>query len=527
MKSANQYLVLLAISLTVFTVLTACGPEQEKPTTTLNADIVISNGTVYTGESLKPQALNVAICGQKICALYKQGDRQVNAKKVIDAKGKIVSPGFIDPHTHSLEELRSTDKNHNLNYLTQGVTTVVNGNDGEGPVDIAGTAKLLEENGIGTNVALFVGHGSVREKVMGREQRFATEAELIEMSALVEQAMKDGAVGLSSGLYYVPGSYANTEEVIALAKIASNHNGIYDTHMRDESTFNIGFLTSLDEAIEVAEQAEIHLHLAHIKALGVDVWGQSKQAIEKIELAQSQGISISADQYPWLASGTKLHSAVMPKWVMADSKAAFHQRLNDPKLSEKLNQEIKENIRRRGGPASLLVTAFKDQSLVGFNLQQIAEQRNLSTVATAMQLVQEGDVRVASFNMSPTDVEAFMVKPWVVTSSDGTNGHPRKFASFPQKYSEYVRNKKLLTIGEFVSRSSSQTAKILGLQQRGTLKSGFKADVIIFDANEFAPQASFAKWNKYSKGVDTVIINGDVVIENEQYLSKLAGKFIF
>ncbi|WNC70525.1 amidohydrolase family protein [Thalassotalea psychrophila] len=524
MKNFKHKLIMLATSLTV---LASCSPDNSLVSVAHNVDLLIINGTVYTGDNLTPQSLDIAICEQVICGLHQTGEHNVDAKKIIDAKGKVVSPGFIDPHTHSLAELRSSDKNHNLNYLTQGVTTVVNGNDGEGPVDIAATANLLEENGIGTNVALFVGHGSVREQVMGREQRFATEAELTEMSALVEQAMIDGALGLSSGLYYVPGSYANTAEVIALAKIASKHNGIYDTHMRDESTFNIGFLSSLDEAIEVAEQANIHLHLAHIKALGVDVWGQSQQAIEKIELAQKNGISISADQYPWLASGTKLHSAVMPKWVMADSKEAFYQRLNDPKLSEKLNQEIKENIRRRGGPTSLLVTAFKEQNLVGLNLKQIAEQRNLTAVATAMQLVQEGDVRVASFNMSPTDVEAFMLKPWVVTSSDGTNGHPRKFASFPQKYSEYVRNKKLLTIGEFISRSSSQTAKILGLQQRGSLKLDFKADVIIFDADEFAPQASFAKWNEYSKGVDAVIINGNVVIENEQYLNKLAGKFIF
>ena len=523
MKNFNRSPIFLAVSLTL---LSSCSPENVDTNNVADIDLLITNGTVYTGDKLHPQNLDIAVCKQVICGLYPSGNVKVDATKVIDATGKIVSPGFIDPHTHSLEELRSKDKNHNLNYLTQGVTTVVNGNDGEGPVDIAGTARLLENNGIGTNVALFVGHGSVRQQVMGREQRFATDAELTEMSALVEQAMKDGAVGLSSGLYYVPGSYANTEEVITLAKVASKYKGIYDTHMRDESTFNIGFLSSLDEAIEVAEKASIHLHLAHIKALGVDVWGQSEQAIAKIELAQQNGISITADQYPWLASGTKLHSAVMPKWVMADSKSAFHQRLNDPELAEQLYREIKENIRRRGGPTSLLVTAFKDQHLVGLNLQQIAEQRNLTAELTAMQLVQEGDVRVASFNMSPNDVERFMVKPWVVTSSDGTNGHPRKFASFPQKFNEFVRNKKLLTVGEFISRSSTKTAKILGLHQRGSLQQGFTADIIIFDGDTFTPQASFAQWNVYSKGVDTVIINGDVVIENEQYLNKLSGQFI-
>lgn len=511
---------------TSFTVLVACSPDKNKPNAGLNVDLLITNGTVYTGDNLNPQSLDIAICAQVICGLYNTGEHNVDAKKVIDAQGKIVSPGFIDPHTHSLSELRSKDKNHNLNYLTQGVTTVVNGNDGEGPVDIAGTAKMLEENGIGTNVALLVGHGSVREQVMGREARFATADELAQMSALVEQAMQDGAVGLSSGLYYVPGSYANTEEVITLAKVAAQHKGIYDTHLRDESTFNIGLLAAIDEAIEVAEQADIHLHLAHIKALGVDVWGQSAQAIINIETAQANGVSISADQYPWLASGTKLHSAVMPKWVMADSKEAFHQRLNDPALAEQLELEITENIRRRGGPTSLLVTAFKDQNLVGLNLQQIADARNMTPVATAIQLVQEADVRVASFNMSAQDVEAFMVKPWVVTSSDGTNGHPRKFASFPQKYQDYVVNKKLLTVGEFISRSSTATAKLLGLQERGSLNVGYKADIIIFDAQEFTPQATFSAWNVYSKGIETVLVNGELVINEGNYLNKLAGKFI-
>ena len=350
-------------------------------------------------------------------------------------------------------------------------------------------AEKLKQNGIGTNTALLVGHGSLREQVMGRAERFATPEELSEMSALLTTAMEAGGIGLSTGLYYVPGSYANTEEVITLAKIASHYGGIYDTHLRDESTFNIGFTAALDEAINIADKAEIHLHLAHIKALGVDVWGQSKQAIDTITQAQENGTSISADQYPWLASGTKLRSAVMPKWVMADSKAAFHQRLKQADLAEKLAEEITENIRRRGGPDSLYITEFTDKSLVGLNLLQVSELKKLSVVDTAIWMVLQGDVRVASFNMSPEDVERFMVQPWVVTSSDGTNGHPRKYASFPQKYQKYVVDKKLLTMAEFINRSSSQTAKLLGLNERGFLKVGYKADVIVFDEQNFAPKA--------------------------------------
>jgi len=523
-KVLNKKVITMTAGLAL---LTAC---SEADITQNNAqkkvDLLITNGSVYSGESEQVQKLDIAICQQVICGLYPSGKHKVSAEKIINAQGKIVSPGFIDPHTHSLAELLSNDKNHNLNYLTQGVTTVINGNDGGGPVDITAMKARLEKNGIGTNTALLVGHGSLREQVMGREERYASPEELKKMSTLLTKAMEAGAVGLSTGLYYVPGSYANTDEVVSLAKIASQYHGIYDTHLRDESTFNIGFTAALDEAIDIADKAEIHLHLAHIKALGVDVWGQSQQAIEKIEQAQKNGTSISADQYPWLASGTKLRSAVMPKWVMADSTEAFHQRLNQADLATRLSQEITENIRRRGGPDSLYITAFKDETLIGLNLLQVSELQKLPVVATAIWLVQQGEVRVASFNMSPKDVERFMVQPWVVTSSDGTDGHPRKYASFPRKYQSYVVDKKLLTIAEFINRSSAKTAHILGFTDRGILKVGYKADVIVFDQQTFAPKADFNQWNNYSAGVEQVIVNGELVIENGQYLGNLAGEFI-
>lgn len=513
---------LLSVSLLVASFfIIACAENKQN-----QIDVLLTNGLVYTGENSEAQALDLAICGVEICGLYPSNQAKMLAKKTIDVSGKIVSPGFIDPHTHSLEELYSKDKNHNLNYLTQGVTTVVNGNDGGGPVDIKKAAKIFETNGIGTNVALFVGHGSLREQVMGRAERYATDNELNEMSELLREAMQDGALGLSSGLYYVPGNYANTLEVVTLAKVASEFDGIYDTHLRDEGTFNIGFSAALDEAIDIAKQANIHLHVAHIKALGVDVWGQSKLAIEKIEQAQADGLSITADQYPWLASGTQLRSAIMPKWVMADSQTAFYERLNDQSLSEKLRAEITENIRRRGGAASLLITEFNDSTLVGLNLQEIAEIRGTDPVTTAIELVQKGRVRVASFNMSAEDLEAFMVKPWVVSSSDGSDGHPRKYASFPKKYQDYVRETDLLSVGQFIVQSTSKTAEILRIKDRGILKKGFKADIIVFSPDEFIPKADFANWDTYSQGIEYVFVNGELVISDFTYLDKLAGQFI-
>ncbi|MFT5756410.1 MAG: N-acyl-D-amino-acid deacylase [Alteromonadaceae bacterium] len=533
MKNTFNYLF-ITVSLLLFS---SCISEKSKQKALTNTeikiesetetkvDIFIINGTVYSGENKPAQPLNIAICKQEICGIFPKGVT-IKADKVIDASGKIVSPGFIDPHTHSLAELLSKDKNNNLNYLTQGVTTVINGNDGDGPVDIKRMSERLKKNGIGTNVGLLVGHGSVRKQVMGKVQRYANEDELNQMQQLVTKAMQDGALGFSTGLYYVPGSYANTDEVLTLATIAGQYHGIYDTHLRDESTFSIGFEAALDEAIYIAEQGNIHLNLAHIKALGVDVWGQSELAIDKITQAQKRGVSISADQYPWLASGTKLHSAVMPKWAMADSINAFHQRLNDPNLSARLQTEIKENIRRRGGADSLLITDFIDKNMVGMTLNDAAKRYDLTAVNMAIKLVQQGEVRVASFNMSGEDVERFMIQPWVITSSDGTNGHPRKYASFPKKFQDYVVDKKLLSVNQFIQQSSGKTAQVLGFTDRGFIKKGYKADIIVFDKNSFKANANFSKWNEYSSGVEHVLVNGQHVIESSQYGNKLAGEFV-
>lgn len=489
-------------------------------------DTLIHSGWVYTGENTPAQKLDVAICGEVICALVPSGSQTFDTKHSVDASNKVVSPGFIDPHTHSLEELQSQKHNSNLNYLTQGVTTVVNGNDGDGPVDIISLATALEQQGIGTNTALLVGHGTLRKQVMGLAARTASQAELDEMSQLLNRAMEQGALGLSSGLYYVPGNYADTAEVVALAKVAARYQGIYDTHLRDESTFNIGFIPALKEAIDIAQQAGIHLHLAHIKALGVDVWGQSRQAIDTIKQAQKQGVSISADQYPWQASGTFLRSALVPKWVMADSEEAMKTRFQDPALVEKIQQEIGENIRRRGGPQALLVTASQQPDYLGKNLTEMAALLNKPVVETVIEMVRLGRTRVASFNMDQQDIQAFMQQPWVVTSSDGTNGHPRKYASFPQKYVRYVKELKLMTEQAFIHRSSGKTAQVLGLNNRGFLKEQYQADVIIFDPKTYQPRADFSHWNRLSQGVENVFINGQQVIRNSEYQGQLAGQFV-
>lgn len=520
----NNIKLRLLSSAVAISLLSGCKTTKES---VIEADYLITNGKVFLGDGSGLQMVDVAICNQKICAIEPSAtEHRITAKTIIDATGKIVSPGFIDPHTHTLDELTSNDKKANLNYLTQGVTTVINGNDGGGTYKIEELAQRLERNGIGTNVAVFAGHNSVRRAVVGMENRPATSPEIEQMKGLLEQAMIEGAIGLSTGLYYVPGSYAETHEVVELAKVAQKYGGIYDTHLRDEATFNIGFIAALEEAIEITDKANIHLHLAHIKALGVDAWGLSQQAIEIINSAKASGSSISADHYPWLASGTKMHSAIMPKWVMADSKDAFYKRLNEPKLKARLIAEISENIRRRGGADALLVTAFSDPSIVGKTLKQLAQELNLSPAEAAMKLVQRGAIRVASFNMSESDLKNFMTQPWVVTSSDGTNGHPRKYASFPKKFDTYVIEKGYLSVEDFIIRSSSQTASILGLTERGVLQQGYAADVVVWDPKTYKANADFSNWNKLSSGVESVWVNGKRVIDNGEFTRVFAGQFL-
>ncbi|MFY8297902.1 N-acyl-D-amino-acid deacylase family protein [Pseudoalteromonas sp. SS15] len=508
-------------TLVMLMALTGCA---NKPT--FNADILLTGGLLISGDGSPAIAKQVAICEDKICGIFAPDSKHIKAKKNIDVSGKVIAPGFIDPHTHSLSDLKSSTRNSNLNYLTQGVTTVINGNDGGGPVDLNAIKHTLHANGIGTNVGLLVGHGSLRKKVMGKVARHATEKELLQMEALLETAMQQGALGLSSGLYYVPGSYADTNEVIRLAKVAAKYNGIYDTHIRDESSFSIGLIPAVQEAIDIAKAANIHLHLAHIKALGVDVWGQSTQIIDLIKSEQKQGVSISADQYPWLASGTKLHSALMPKWVMADNNAAFYDRLNDPSLQSRIDSELAENLRRRGGPSAILITKFHDKSLEGKTLEQVADEWGESAIDSTKKLVQMGQVRIASFNMSAVDVENFMQQDWVVTSSDGTDGHPRKYASFPRKLKDYVLAKKLMSLETFVQRSSANTAKYFNIKNRGLIKPNYFADIIVFNPEEVIINASFSNWAKLTQGMQYVIVNGSIAINDYKFTQSYSGKVI-
>ena len=490
------------------------------------ADIVIKNGDVFVGDQSPAQPLTIAIRGEKIVYIG-DSDARFEATETIDATGKFVLPGFIDPHTHSWSELSSLNPKlrSNKNYQFQGVTTVINGNDGFGSSDIAQQMALVEDLGVGTNTALFIGHGALRTSVMGGAKRPPTDEELTEMKEIVDQGMQDGALGLSTGLFYAPGSFSETEEIIALAKIVAEHDGLYDSHIRDEATYTIGLVGAVEEAVEVGRKANVAVNIAHIKALGVDVWGKSEALIDLIEAAQNEGLEITADQYPWRASGTRISNAIIPRWVKAGTEEDYFSRLNDPNLQTRIVEEATENLRRRGGADAVLITQ-DNPDWQGQTLGELAKKYRLSPVETALKLAREGDARIASFNMSLDDIEAFMVQDWVMTSSDGSTGHPRKYASYPEKYQTFILGRDIMSVETFFYRSSGMVADNFGLCDRGYLKAGYKADIAIIDPEDYRPVADFQNPAELSEGVEYLFVNGESVIHQRESVSALPGQVL-
>ena len=325
--------------------------------------------------------------------------------------------------------------------------------------------------------------------------------------------MDAGAFGISTGLFYAPGSYGDTEEVIALSKVAAQNDGIYDSHIRDEGSYSIGLKGAIAEAIEIGRQAKLPIHISHIKCLGVDVWNQSEEVIALIENAQAEGIQVSANQYPYDASATGLKAATVPRWAESGGKDSMFIRYNDPKLKEQILDETKRNIARRGGPDKLLIVKTEDSTLLGKNLKEVAELYGLSAEASVFKALETGEIRVASFNMTTQDIHNFMKQDWVVTGSDGNTGHPRKYGSFPRKYDKYVKAEKVLDIASFINGSTSKTAEIFKIPKRGKLEAGYFADIIIFNPETFKDKADYTDAFQFAEGLEYSIINGKIAVE--------------
>lgn len=487
-------------------------------------DVLIRNARVLDGKGNPWFRGDVAVAGGRIAAVGDLGD--ASAERVIDASGLYVAPGFIDVHSHAGPGLATRELSGARPLLAQGITTVFVNPDGGGPVDLVQQRRDLLEHGLGVNVALMVPHGSVRRAVLGMEDRAPTPEELERMKALVRRGMEAGAFGLSSGPYYAPGSYADTEELIELAKVASEYGGVYSSHIRDESDYTIGVVAAVDEVIRIAREARLPGVVTHIKALGPRVWGYSTALVHRIERAREQGVEVYADQYPYAASSTGLGSALLPRWAQAGGSDSLAARMDDPATRARLRAEMLENLDRRGGADRIQFASHpQDRSIEGKTLQEVADARGVDPIDLAMELIRAGAPGIVSFNMHEADIATLMRQPWTMTASDGTLvrmgvgvPHPRAYGTFPRKIRKYVLEEGVVDLASAIRSMTSLPASVFRLADRGTIDVGKVADLVVFDLDRLTDRATFQEPHQLSEGVVHLLVNGRFAIEDGRFV---------
>jgi len=525
-RATRRPLARVALAGALLTATFARAAAAQAPSRAL--DVLITGAMVYDGSGVPGRTADVGMRGDRI-VFVGRAPAGVTATQRIDAKGLIVAPGFIDPHTHTYEGLPrlSAERRQNASSLMQGVTTVVLGADGRGPVDVTRVLDAAERDGLGTNAYVMAGFGTVRSRVMGASSAAASRTQVDSMRALITQAMREGAYGVGSGLFYAPQSYANTDEVIAVVSAAKPFGGVYDTHQRDESSYSIGLLASVRETIKIGCESGLTANVGHIKALGVDVWGKADSVLRIMREARARGCTVTADQYPWTASGTGLSAALLPRWVQAGGRDSMLMRMNNVDERETMLVEMRDNLRRRGGDSTLLLTGgnLTAQQYVGKTLKAVAAERGKTAVQTAFEMIRDGfDMSVASFNMTERDIETFMRDPYVMTSSDGSDGHPRLYATYPRKIRRYVLDKPVITMQRMIAASSGQVARVYGFVDRGALRAGAFADVIVFDPKTIREEATYTEPTKLATGMRWVFVNGKAAVADGKLTGAMSGR---
>lgn len=465
--------------------------------------VIIKNATIIDGSGKAAFRGDVQIKGDTITKIGNIKPKTNDT--VVEANGKILAPGFIDIHNHSesglLKEGAAT------NQVSQGITTILVGPDGGSPFPLSEYFAGLQGK-IAPNVGAFIGHASLREQLMnGDYKRQTTAEELSKMLVLMEQAMKEGAFGLSSGLEYDVGFSASTKELIALAKVAAKYGGIYMTHLRDEEE---GMLDALREAIRIGKEAKLPVQISHIKMGNRNVWGKSVDAIALVEAERRNGFDITADAYPYTAWASTITVLV-------------------PSRQHEDRAEVEKGLQNVGGADKVLVTSCAaHRNYEGKTLEEIAKTNNVSPVDVYIQIVKDGGAGVVCNSMNETDVKNFYQQPWVMVSSDGGIGsrHPRGSGTFTKVLARFVRENKWFSLEEAVRKMTSMPAQRLGLKDRGFIKKGLKADLVLFDEDKVADRATFSAPQNLSEGIETVWVNGGKVWENGKVTGNLPGMIL-
>jgi N-acyl-D-amino-acid deacylase len=498
-----------------------------------NYDLVITNARIVDGTGNPWFRGSIAVKGGKI---VKVGRVDVsNAKLQIDAQNKIVAPGFIDVHTH-VEGIYNMPEAEN--FVRMGVTTLVTGNCGGSATDIKAFLGRIREKPLAVNLATLIAHGSVRAKVMGLDNRAPTAEEQLKMNALVEQGMKDGAVGLSTGLIYIPGTFAKTEEVVELAKSAAKYGGVYASHIRDEGT---DVVKSIEEAINIGEQAQMPVEISHFKISSKKLWGTSRTTIGLVEAARKRGLTVTVDQYAYTASSTSLDARI-PSWAIAGGREEGRKRLADKETREKVVKEMKAELKEKN---------FKDFSFAyvagyapnpeynGKNILEITRLNKKSKKLDAQieqifEMYEKGGAGMVYRVMSEEDVQNIMRQPFTMIASDSSvrsfgegMPHPRGYGNNARVLAKYVRELKLITLEDAIRKMTSLPAQTFALRDRGLIKEGFAADLVIFDENTIADKATFEEPHQYSEGFSSIIVNGEIVFDGTKMTGKLPGNSLY
>lgn len=545
------------LTLWVLAVLVACAAPQE-------VDLVLRGGTIYDGSGGEPYVGDVAIVGDRIAAIGELGD--FVGREELDVSGLAVAPGFINMMSWANESL--IEDGRSQSDIRQGVTLEIMGEgDSMGPLNeamkeemlrlqgdiqysiewttLAEYLEYLERRGISPNVASFLGAATPRAYVVGQEDRPPTSEELEEMCELVRQAMADGALGVASSLIYPPGSFAETDELIALSKAAAEYDGIYISHLRDEGA---NMLEALEELITIAREAQIRAEVYHFKSSGQSNWPLFDTAVAMIERARAEGLQITADVYPYPASGTGLN-ATMPPWVQEGGFEASLERMQDPGLRDRIAREMLEPSEEWengylavGSPENILLVGFKNEALkplTGKTLAEVAAMRGTDPRYTAMDLIVEDGSRISTiyFGQSEDVVRRAIALPWVSFNSDEaslapegvfleSNPHPRAYGAFARVLGKYVRDEKVIPLEEAIRKLAALPAQNLKIDRRGELKEGFFADVVVFDPETIQDHATFVEPHQYATGVVHVFVNGEQVLEDGEHTGATPGRVV-
>ena len=495
-------------------------------------DVIIRNGRVIDGTGNPWFFADVALDGDRIAAIGDLG--AATAGREIDATGLYVTPGFIDAHSHAGPGLATAGLSHGEPLLAQGLTTVVINPDGGGAVDLARQRSELLRDGLGVNTAQLVGHGSIRRLILGAEDRAPTAGEMEEMRGLVRRAMEEGAFGLSSGTFYVPGSYSDPDEIVELAHVVAPFGGAYTSHIRDESDYTIGLIASVEEVIDVARRAGIPAVITHVKALGPRVWGFGTVITRRIEAAREDGIEVYTDQYPYAASSTSLGAALLPRWSQAGGNDSLMARFDRPGVMADIRSAMVDNLDRSGGADRIQFRRFRrDESIEGRLLSDLARERGEDPIDTAINLLRRGGVSIISYNMHEDDVRTLMTPSWNMTTSDGglvpwMEGvpHPRSYGTFPRKIRQFVLEEGIVDLAAAIRSMTGLPAQVLRISDRGVLRPGAYADVAIFDLALLNDPATFTEPHQLAEGMIEVFVNGEAAVSSGDFTGALAGRVI-